>query len=244
VSDPNQHQWLRDLMRPNWDTIQQILSSSYLSPEVLDSKVRYLTVLLYTLYKYGDDGLRQALRQDFVPRTLHLVMERLENNMLVPLTKYEQVQHQPSEMSKVLSLFAELPYYLQYLEISVTACHIHMNQANSALEKTIKLIFSMAIKIASKAAEKVQDNVWSNFLTQYVVSKCLRVITKSYAKGIRQSIKKGISSFFVAEDVFTFGKGLLQALVEFRQIPRPKESEDEISGEQKHFLIDNNLNLT
>ncbi len=119
-----------------------------------------------------------------------------------------------------------------------------MNQANSALEKTIKLIFSMAIKIANKAQDKVQQNVWGNFLTQYVLFKCLRFITKSYAKGIRQSIKKGISAFFVAEDVFTFGKGLLQALVEFRQIPRPKESEDEISGEQKHFLIDNNLNVT
>jgi hypothetical protein len=35
----------------------------------------------------------------------------------------------------------------------------------------------------------------------------------------------------VAEDVFTFGKPLLQNLVEFKQIPRPKESEDEISDE-------------
>ena len=95
-------------MRLNWDAFQGILASSYLSPEVLDSKVRYLSVLLSTLYSYGDDGLRQSLRQDFIPRTLHLVTERLENNMLVPLSKYDQIQHQPSEMSKVLSLFGVL----------------------------------------------------------------------------------------------------------------------------------------
>ena len=197
----------------------------------MDSKVRYLSVLLSTLYSYGDDGLRQSLRQDFIPRTLHLVTERLENNMLVPLSKYDQIQHQPSEMSKVLSLFGVLTYYLKFLEISIRACHIDLNQANSALEKTIKQLLQMSIKVQVKAAEKVQDNVWSNFLAQYVVCKALRVITKSYAKGIRQSIHKGITQLTVAEDLFLYGKPLLQGLVEFRQIPRPKESEDEISGE-------------
>ena len=48
----------------------------------------------------------------------------------------------------------------------------------------------------------------------------------------------------VAEDVFTFGKPLLQSLVEFKQIARPKESEEEISDEQKRFLIDNDITLT
>jgi hypothetical protein len=78
-------------MRANWESIQHILGSAYLSPEVQDSKVRYLTVLYSTLYKYGDDSLRQVLRQDFIPHTLHLVTERLENNLLIPLTKYDVV---------------------------------------------------------------------------------------------------------------------------------------------------------
>ena len=86
-----------------------------MSPEVQDSKVRYLSVLYSTLYKYGDDSLRQALRQDFIPHTLHLVTERLENNLLIPLTKYDVVQHQPSELSKVFSVFGTLRYYLKYL---------------------------------------------------------------------------------------------------------------------------------
>jgi hypothetical protein len=102
----------------------------------------------------------------------------------------------------------------------------------------------MSIKVQSKAAEKVQSDVWSNFLTQYVVIRALRVLTKCYASGIRKSLHKGITQLTVAEDIFAFGKPLLQGLVEFRQIPRPKESEEEISGEQKRFLIDNNLNLT
>jgi hypothetical protein len=32
--------------------------------------------------------------------------------------------------------------------------------------------------------------------------------------------------------------------VEFKQIPRPKESEDQIRTEEKHFLIENGLTLT
>ena len=51
----------------------------------------------------------------------------------------------------------------------------------------------MSIKVQSKAAEKVQDNVWSNFLTQYVVIRALRVLTKCYASGIRKSLDKGIT---------------------------------------------------
>ncbi len=86
--------------------------------------------------------------------------------------------------------------------------------------------------------------MWSNFLTQYVVCRSLRVLTKCYAKGIRGSLQRGIAQLTVAEDLFVYGKPLLQGLVEFRQIPRPKESEEEISGEQKRFLIDNNLGLT
>lgn len=76
-------------MRPNWDSFESVLNSAYLSPEVLDSKVRYLSVLFSTLYKYGDDGLKQALRLDFIPKTLHLVLDRFDNHLLVPLTKYE-----------------------------------------------------------------------------------------------------------------------------------------------------------
>jgi hypothetical protein len=51
----------------------------------------------------------------------------------------------------VLSVFSELTYYLKYLEISVTACHLHLNQVNSALEKTIKLILQMSLKVVNMA---------------------------------------------------------------------------------------------
>ena len=91
------------------------------------------------------------LRQDFIPRTLHLVLERLENNLLVPLSKYDVVQHQPSELTKVFSIFAQLTYYLKNLQFSITACHIHMNQANSALEKTLKLILQLNLVVGSLA---------------------------------------------------------------------------------------------
>jgi len=138
-----------------------------------------------------------------------------------------------------------LKHYLKYLQFSITACHIHMNQANSALEKTLKLILQMSLKLTSLAGQAgPQGDPWGAFLMQYVVQSCLRTVTKCYSKGIQSSLAKGITYFMVAEDVFTFGKPLLQSLVDFRQIARPKESEAEISDEQKRFLIDNDITLT
>jgi hypothetical protein len=81
------------------------MATPYLTPEVADSKVRYLSVLLKTAYKYGEDKLRHQIRCEYVSRGLPLVLERLETNLMVPLQKYEHIQHLPSELSKVHSLF-------------------------------------------------------------------------------------------------------------------------------------------
>ena len=89
-NDPS-HVWLREVMAPNWEAIASIMGSTYMSPEVIDSKVRYLSIILRVLYKYGNDSMRQVLRLDFIPSVLHLVLERLENNLLLPLQKYDQV---------------------------------------------------------------------------------------------------------------------------------------------------------
>ena len=128
-------------MRPNWEAFQAIMGSSYLSPEVLDSKVRYLSVFLRTLYRYGDEGLRVALRQDFVRHGHPVILERLEHNLLIPLSKYELVEHSPTDMARVHSIFAVLKHYYNFLALAITACHIDLgDQANAPLERIIKLL--------------------------------------------------------------------------------------------------------
>lgn len=56
------YQWFVTALRPSLEVFQQIMNSSYLSPEVLDSKVKYLTVLFKVLYPYTDDKFKPLLR--------------------------------------------------------------------------------------------------------------------------------------------------------------------------------------
>ena len=44
--------------------------------------------------------------------------------------------------------------------------------------------------------------------------------------------------------MLTFGRPLLTALSEFNAVGRPKESEEEISLEERRFLVDNTLTLS
>jgi|LauGreDrversion4_2_1035121.scaffolds.fasta_scaffold73091_3 hypothetical protein len=75
-------------------------------------------------------------------------------------------------MGKVHSLFSVIDYYIRFINISIEACHIHMNQSNSSLEKTIKMIFQMGLKVSSMAEEEAAG--WGSFFMQNVVYKGLR----------------------------------------------------------------------
>lgn len=66
-----------------------------------------------------------------------------------------------------------------------------MNQSNSPLEKFIKLIFHMTLKISS-ASELETLKGWGPFLLQYVLYHCIKKITHKYVKGIRDCLRKGI----------------------------------------------------
>ena len=175
------------------------MGSAYLSPEVLDSKVRYLAVLIPTLYTHSDDGLKTLLRQELIPKAVPLVLDRFENCLLIPLTKYDQVQFVPSEMQKVYSAFSELDNYLEFLSISIKMAHIHMNASNGPVERTIKMVLQMGLRASKEAADA---NVWGTFLNQYVIFNAIKAITSTYVEGIKQCLQKGVTVFMVAEDIF------------------------------------------
>lgn len=73
-----------------FEGFQQILGSTYLSPEVCDSKVHYLISLVQTLYKYATDKHKAFIRQEFIG-TIVFVADRFENNIILPLSKYELI---------------------------------------------------------------------------------------------------------------------------------------------------------
>ena len=125
------------------------------------------------------------------------------------------------------SVFSELDNYYDFLHLSITACHIHMNASNAAVERTIKILLQMGLRASKDCSASDEGGaIWNFFLTQYIVFKGLKEVTMCYAEGIRHCLKKGITFFMVAEDVFQMGQPLLMNIVEFNKIQRPRESEE------------------
>lgn len=140
--------WFQSVLKPNMDSFKQIVNSSYLSPEVIDSKVQYLSIVMEIIYTYSSDKQKQILKQDFLP-VISVVLDRFENALLLPLTKYDLIGDNPSEKSKIQSLFSQLKSYTSFIQLAIKIIHIHSNQSNSALEKTIKLVLEQTLKLTS-----------------------------------------------------------------------------------------------
>ncbi len=56
------YQWFITEFKPLWTTYENILNSTFLSPEVIDSKVKYVSILFRTLYTYADETFKAILR--------------------------------------------------------------------------------------------------------------------------------------------------------------------------------------
>jgi len=69
----------------------------------------------------------------------------------------------------------------------------------------------------------------------------LEAILSTYATGIQSSLKKGQSSVFISEDLFTIGRPILQNLLIFKVNARANGTES-ITKEQDTFLTDIDLN--
>jgi hypothetical protein len=218
-----------------WEQVAQILISPYMTPEVGDSKVMYMSLLLKTVYKYSDEKVRQALRQEYLSKVAHLVFERMQNHLFVPIQKYEQVQHQPSELAKLHSLFHSFdPYYLDLLTLAISMSHLDLNQPHSSLDVTITTLLNLSLHAPAIA------DPWLQFLLAYLTAKTLRTLTHAYSSGLKHCLASGQQYFMVSEDLLKHAPAILHMLIEDKPIAKPKEAE----GEQRKFLVDNNLTVS
>jgi len=70
----------------------------------------------------------------------------------------------------------------------------------------------------------------------------MQTICETYAKGINESIKKGVTFFFVPDDLFTIGNSVLHSLIAYKPIRRPNGRE-EMTNAQSNFFQEQ-LSLT
>jgi len=203
----------------------------------------------------------------------HQILERIENCLLVPLSLYEENSsaYVPAfnDKTKLNSAFSELQTYCNYLAMVVRVYHIYqshgefggqLNQSDSIIEKSIKLILIHVLKVTQmqpNEATQVLENIHNKgsgsnlgvFLWQHTVFELLYSILCSYSRGIQENIKKNIDNLLVPDDVFTIGKSIVMNLIEFKPIvyhqlqnnnnkTRNQEGENE---ELNELLIDNDL---
>lgn len=114
--------------------------------------------------------------------------------------------------------------------------HLHENRSDNAIEAAIKNVLQRALKITTTNSEAT-EMTWhfGRYLLQYVVIEALQKICETYATGINDSIKRGVSFFFVPDDLFTVGNSVLHALIVFTPQRRPNGPE-ELTNEQANFF--------
>ena len=65
----------------------------------------------------------------------------------------------------------------------------------------------------------------------------------TYATGITDSIKRGVTFFFVPDDLFTIGNSVLQSMIQYNPQRKPNGAE-EMTNSQNNFFEQQNLSLT
>lgn len=61
--------------------------------------------------------------------------------------------------------------------------------------------------------QETEEWLFGKYLLQYVVFEALKAVCETYAKGITDSIKRGVTFFFVPDDLFTIGNSVLSSLI-------------------------------
>ena len=102
------------------------------------------------------------------------------------------------------------------LGLAIQMVHLHENRNDNSIENTIKNVLQRALKLTS-TGEQATETTWifGSFLNQYIVFETLQAICETYSTGINESIKRGQSSFFAPDDLFTIGNAVLHNLITF-----------------------------
>jgi hypothetical protein len=144
----------------------------------------------------------------------HLVLERIENCILVPLSLYERKNLGSTKIitgfqdkTKLASAFSHLSAYTKYLDMLVRVFHIYVTKtqgltnqtttSDSIVEKMIKLLLSQSLKLSqikkdeitlqSENANHEKGSQTVNiglFLWQYVVFEFVYSMLSAYSTGI------------------------------------------------------------
>lgn len=157
-------------------------------------------------------------------------MSRFNESLIEPVSREAFV---PSEEERFSAAFAYVQDYTLMIGLAIKMIHLHENRSDNALEATIKNILQRTLKVVVPEAESQWP--FGAYLIQYVVFDALSSICETYARGIDESIKRGVTYFFVPDDLFTIGGPLLTSLITFKPTRRPN-GDLELTNAQSNFM--------
>lgn len=127
-------------------TFDSMLESTYLSSQLVESKVHCLELLLSHIYTYGNDIFRQRLRASNFGNRVGPILSRIIDNLIGPLNNKEIL---PSESEKLTAAFSNLKSYGRFLSLAIRMFHLHEKTSHNALQSFIKTILTESLKITS-----------------------------------------------------------------------------------------------
>lgn len=153
--------WFHNIMQENLSIFYtQILTSSYISSEIVDQKIMCFTCIYSNLLRYSSTLKFRDVLISQVKAGSHLILDRIENCLLLQLANISggHAGQGYQETSKLTSAFGVLKSYCEYLAITVRVYHIYLSstefngnihQSDSQVEKIIKLVLSQALQLSS-----------------------------------------------------------------------------------------------
>lgn len=191
-----------------------------MAQEVIDEKISCLTHIYADLLKFASLVSYRELLVHHVKIGAHLILSRVENCLLVPLSLYSGNDHKAlvslgsgfSDRQKLSSAFKMLTVYADYLKICVGAYHIYPSQGrfatqasvgdDSVMEKMIQLIMSHALKSCqSKPHPATQQpvNIYNSVDTKmtynlgvFLWQHCAMVLLQACLRSYSQGIKDNL----------------------------------------------------
>ena len=76
-----------------------------------------------------------------------------------------------------------------------------------------KITSPQSVNAGGAANQNTEDWVFGKYLFQYVIFEALHAVSSTYATGITDSIKRGVTFFFVPDDLFTIGNSVLHSMI-------------------------------